>query len=184
LNDKIIINKYASAAAAAFPEIELQNALDDLEILKNVFNDNQKLIHLLQSHLISKTQKNEIIDNIVRDLSQKSVWHNLFLLLISNFRFIMILQIISATQKFILAKHGKIRVSLKFAQQQDEETISRILEYLKKVLHKNIVADIEYDKSIIGGFLAETEDMVIDGSIQNNLNRFIQASCKKSNGRG
>ncbi|MCF7919341.1 MAG: ATP synthase F1 subunit delta [Candidatus Cloacimonetes bacterium] len=181
MNDKIIINKYASAAASAFPETELQHALEDLNILRTVFTDNQKIINLLQSHLISKLQKNEIIEQITGDLHQKSVWQNLFLLLISNFRFTLILHIISATRKFILAKQDKINVSLKFAQQQDEETVSRILEYLKKVFHKNIVADIEYDKSIIGGFTAETEDMVIDGSIQNNLKRFIQASCKKSN---
>jgi ATP synthase F1 delta subunit len=181
LIDRVIINRYAFAVAHSFQEFEYQPALEDIETLKVVLSDNSDLLYILQTDLTSENQKIELIELVTNKLNLKTIWQNLFFIMIKNSRFFLILPVIVATRREIYIKQGKLPILLNLARQQDDETLPEILEYLKKIIHKDIIPEIEYDETLIGGFRAETDDMVIDGSIRNNLQRFIKMSRKNLN---
>lgn len=178
MKDKVVIKKYAFAASDSLEGQNNDLVLQELKILSEVFQDNKKLVFMLQSHLTSKQEKNEVIKSIVADLEYKDVWEKLFLLLIKNYRFHLICDIITEIRTYIYDIQNKRTVIIKLAKKEDQEVIPQILIYLKKILKKEIVAEIMYDTSIIGGFRAETEDLIIDGSILNNLKRFTQLNTK------
>jgi len=58
-------------------------------------------------------------------------------------------------------------INITTAREIDEDTILSIKKYIKAE------GEIEHvvDSSIIGGFIAETEDILYDASIRNSLNR-------------
>lgn len=180
MKEQVVIKKYASALVESFTEENYKELLGDIDLLETVFSGEEKLLMLLQSHLVDKKEKEQILNEIVKELKFSTIWKSLFLLLIKNNRFNLFPQILSSAKDVIFKKQGKLKLKLKLARKQDNETLDKILQFLKTKLHKEIIAEIEYDKSIIGGFRAETDDMIIDGSIQNNLKKFIQANRTKS----
>lgn len=180
MKEQVIIRKYASALVESFADTEYDNLLEDINCLEEVFKSESKLPLLLESHLIDKKKKDELLQELTGKLKNQEIWNNFFLLLIKNSRCLMILYILSSAREIIYEKQNKLELQLTFAREQSQETLDEIMLYLKNKLNKEIVADIKYDQSVIGGFRAETLNMIIDGSIQNNLKRFVQASKKKS----
>lgn len=180
MKDQVIIRKYASALVDSFNEKDFDDLLEDINCLDEVFSTEKKLPLLLESHLIDKSKKDTLLNELTEQLHNQKIWKNFFLLLIKNSRCLITPFILLSARESIYEKQNKLQLQLTFARKQNQETLDKILLYLKNKLNKEIVADIKYDQSVIGGFRAETIDMIIDGSIQNNLKRFVQASKKKS----
>ena len=67
-----------------------------------------------------------------------------------------------------------IKVLLKIARQQSDEMIAKISVKISDILQKKIVLTVQIQPEIIGGFVAETESISIDGSIKNNLIKLIK----------
>ena len=55
-----------------------------------------------------------------------------------------------------------------------------IIKVIKNVLKKDVILDIEINPEIIGGFIAQTESLLIDGSVKNNLIRLTKIRLKNN----
>ena len=65
-------------------------------------------------------------------------------------------------------------MNLKLAVEHSPDVIDKIRELVSSKLDKDVIFDIDIDKSIIGGFIAETDKIMIDGSIEHNFRRFVE----------
>ena len=71
------------------------------------------------------------------------------------------------------AASGEIKVELTSAKQLPEEIKNKLKEYLiKRTGSKEINLLEKIEKDIIGGFILRYNDLVIDGSLKNNLSNF------------
>jgi F-type H+-transporting ATPase subunit delta len=80
--------------------------------------------------------------------------------------------IIDDLEHLILDSKNTAKVILKVAHKQSEETINAIKSQIREILQKEIILEIITQPEIIGGFIAETKSLQIDGSVRNNLEKF------------
>ena len=178
MKELIIINKYAISVVEVIKKDHYGNCLRDAELLMNIFHKQPHLIDILHTKLVDRSKKADLINQLTAELYHSEMWKKLFELLISNYRFYMIDQIISAIKHNIYQKQDILVIKLILAHPQQKEVTDKIIKYLESVFKQKVIPEIEYDKTIIGGFYAETTDMIVDGSIRNNLSKFVNISQK------
>lgn len=179
MKDLFIIKTYANSVVDLIPVEKYEDCLNDLSILKKAFENQPELIEILHTRLVSKKKKEDICHELTSKLNFPQLWQKLIFLLIHHDRLKKVTGILTKVENNIYQKLDTIVVNLKLARKQDKSTEKEILNYLAGVFGKNIKADISYDKSILGGFYAETDNMIVDGSLRNNLNKFVNSIQNK-----
>ena len=145
--------------------------LKDIESLDKIFSDFPQSISIIDSFLYPIKDRLEIVQKITNSLENKEIWSNLFNLLIKNHRFSLILAILSDFESTILLLKNQLKVNLKIAYQHSPETIEKIKNKLENLFKYKIIFKTTIDSTIIGGFIATTDSMLVDGSIKHNLIR-------------
>jgi len=174
----LIARRYSLAVFKSIKNNDYNSYLQDIVAIRSLFNENKSLSKETDSYLISIDKKIAFADSIAAELQNKDIWKNLFDLLIERHKFSIILIIINDLEHLILDASNTTKVILKVAHQQSGETIENIKSQIKKILKKEVILDIKIKPEIIGGFIAETESMQIDGSVKNNLEKFKQNFIK------
>ena len=157
----------------------LDSLFEDINSLKAIFSQDASLIKSFDSFLYPLKERIDLALNVADKLNNKNIWENLFQILIKKHRFTIILDILIDLEERILDSRNQIKVSLKIAHEQTDKILNDIVKVIKDILKKDVVLDIEIDPEIIGGFIAQTNSILIDGSIKNNLVRLIKIRRKK-----
>lgn len=152
----------------------MDSLLEDINSLVTVFSQDPTLIKSFDSFVYPLKKRLDLAQNVADKLNNKNIWDNLFRILIKKHRFAIILDILIDLEEKILISRNQIKVSLKIAHEQTDKILNNITSVIKDILKKNVVLDIEIDPEIIGGFVAQTNSILIDGSIKNNLVRLVR----------
>lgn len=174
MRNKLIAQRYAKAIILNMEDGALDALLEDINSLNTIFSQDPSLIKSFDSFLYPLKKRIDLALNVADKLNNKNIWENLFRILIKKHRFIIIPDILIDLEERILDSRNQIKVSLKIAHEQTDNILNDIAERIKNILKKNVVLDIEIDPEIIGGFVAQTNSVLIDGSIKNNLVRLIR----------
>ena len=179
MKNKLVAQRYANAVIMNVNEDLYASLLDDVTILNQIFASSPESIKIIDSFLISIPKRIELTKDITAKLKNANIWKNLFEILIKKHRFSIILDILKEIEIFILHSRNQIKVVLKIAHSISNETLEKIKSKIVKILKKDIVLNIQITPEIIGGFVAEAESIHIDGSIKNNLIKFINIKSNK-----
>ena len=153
--------------------------LDDVYILNQVFASSPESIKIIDSFLLSVPKRIGLTKDVTSKLKNIRIWKNLFEILIKKHRFSIILDILNEIEIFILHSRNQIKVVLKIAHSISNETLEKIKSKIAMILKKDILLNIKITPEIIGGFVAEAESIHIDGSIKNNLIKFVNIKSNK-----
>ena len=176
MKSKLIAMRYAKAIIRLIQQDEYPNYLNDISFLKNLFDDDGDSAKTLNSFLFPTQQRLELAGKVVENLNQKEVWGNLFHILIKKHRFSIILPILKELEDMIYEKQNIKKVRLTIAHEQPEEILDLIRKKVESILSQKVLFKKLIDSSILGGFVAKTDSIVIDGSIKNNLVKLIKIS--------
>ena len=179
MKNKLIAQRYANAVIMNVNEDLYASIIDDLTILNQIFTSSPESIKIIDSFLLSIPKRIELTKDITAKLRNTNIWKNLFEILIKKHRFSIILDILVEIEIFILHSRNQIKVVLKIAHSISNETLEKIKSKIVKILKKDIVLNIKIAPEIIGGFVAEAESIHIDGSIKNNLIKFMNIKLNK-----
>lgn len=179
MKNKLVAQRYANAVIMNVNEDLYASLLDDVTILNQIFASSPESIKIIDSFLLSIPKRIELTKDITAKLKNANIWKNLFEILIKKHRFSIILDILKEIEIFILHSRNQIKVVLKIAHSISNETLEKIKSKIVKILKKDIVLNIQITPEIIGGFVAEAESIHIDGSIKNNLIKFINIKSNK-----
>jgi len=179
VKNKLIAQRYANAVIMNVNEDLYSSIMDDVTILNQIFASSPESIKIIDSFLLSIPKRIELTKDITTKLKNENIWKNLFEILIKKHRFSIILAILNEIEIFILHSRNQIKVVLKIAHSISNETLEKIKSKIVKILKKDIVLNIKITPEIIGGFVAEAESIHIDGSIKNNLIKFINIKSNK-----
>lgn len=95
--------------------------------------------------------------------------HNLAGLLLSNGLISLLPLVAQEFQSLIDQVQGIARAKVTTAIPVDSEVVETIRDQLQEITGKDIEVDVEVSPSILGGFIAQIGDRLIDGSVRNRL---------------
>ena len=75
-------------------------------------------------------------------------------------------EIIEKYRKLVMDFQNIVEAKVVSIEKIDEASLSEIRKILGKLTSKNIVLEESIDKSLIGGIIIETDNLVIDGTIR------------------
>ena len=96
-------------------------------------------------------------------------------LLVEKRRIHHIAQIAEAYQELLDEELGISRAKVVAAIELSPEDQQKLAEALEKVTGQKVIVEMEVDPSIIGGVVARIGDLVLDGSIRAQLEKFKES---------
>ena len=111
----------------------------------------------------------EQLTTLMQDICGNPQGTNLLKLLIENRRLTLLPEISRLFEESKADAEGYVGVSVKTAFELTKAEAKNLAEVLEKKLNKKVHLEMTIDKSLIGGFLVQAGDTVIDGSIKGHL---------------
>jgi len=163
--------------AEALVEIaQTANAIDEirqqLTEVKDIYKSQQELRLLLNNPKVKIDAKKGVINSLFSKHVRPEVLKFL-LLLIDNDRIKHLSGINDEFIKLADIKQNTLNMTIISATELDESHITKIKEKYRKIYNAaRVRANIEIDKSLIGGIMLKIGDKVIDGSVKGRLESF------------
>lgn len=180
MSDSIVTNRYAEALLEIGLEHDILDSLiDEMNIVREVFQSEPKLLNFLTHPKIKQQEKVSCIENSFKQFS-KRVLHTLRLLVLRK-RIYLIEAIIDAFLEQAYEHKGIGELAISTAKPLTEEQLDAITNmFHKKLNKKQIESTVEVDTDLIGGIKVRHKNTVYDGTIANQLER-LRSSIRTVN---
>ena len=175
----LVAQRYSQAIISGLDDKEIHSIFADVTRMSNSIKAEPELINMVNSYLFPMQKRMEIALSMTKKLKNTELWENLFSILIKKHRFNIVTEILHDLENKILDKKNQIRVRLTIAHDLPENVLNSISEKLKDLLGKDVILDVKINPEILGGFVATTNSLLIDGSIKNNLIKLLKVKSKK-----
>ncbi|MEA1971721.1 MAG: ATP synthase F1 subunit delta [Candidatus Cloacimonadota bacterium] len=169
LGNKLVAQRYAKAVFESFENKE--QLFDDSKIFMDMFQNNS-INEIFTSATLTHSEKFSFIKSIIEMTLAKEIWKSFFELIIDKKRETIVVTIFEEIIDFYYTSKNIMRVQLTLAEEQSKETLQVLSDNLEKILKSSVEIEIDIDKTLIGGFVAKTKSIRVDGSIKNNLIKF------------
>lgn len=164
-----ITNRYAKALLQlAIEEKKLETIASDLDSVKRTINLSRELNLVLKSP-------------IIKTLKKKNIFHHLFDAKISDTSLKFCELVIQRQRSDLLESiidrffdlkdeyENVKKVDVKTAIELDENQIQQLKSILEQNLNKSVRLNLSIDKSLIGGFIVQIDDTMINASLRYQL---------------
>ncbi len=166
---ELVSRRYALALFEAGSELDKIDAFkDELTLLKNIFTSEERLLDILGHPRISKSEKKDLVDKILKGKVSQEVL-NFIYILIDKRRESNILDIEEEYERLYNKHKNIVKVVAKTAVPMEDDAKMKLVNVLGEKLEKKIELTNLVDKSIMGGVLLKIEDKLIDGSLKGQL---------------
>jgi len=165
---------YAKAAFEyALTANKLQSWFEALEVSAAVADQDQVKKALAKSGL-SAEQKASVFVQVIGDSLDEKV-KNFIQTLASNKRLALLPYIRDLFAKMKAQQEKTIEVEITAAYELPVDLINKLAQSLSAKLNRKIDVNSSVDKSLLGGVVIHTGDMVIDGSVRGRLAKLAEA---------
>ena len=106
------------------------------------------------------------------------IMYGFFSMLIKKNEMKILPEIIEKYRKLVMDFQNIVEAKVVSIEKIDEASLSEIRKILGKLTSKNIVLEESIDKSLIGGIIIETDNLVIDGTIKGKFEAVRQELIK------
>lgn len=179
MNDILIAQRYSKAIFSSLDSKDIDPMLADTELMSDTLQKEPQLTKAVNSYLLPMDKRMKVALEIAENFTNSKIWKNLFKILIKKHRFNILTVILQDLEDRILEDKNQIKVKLTIARKLQEPILKTISEKLRSIIEKDIILKIDIDPVILGGFVATTESLLIDGSIKNNVVKLLTVNSKK-----
>ena len=144
-------------------------ALEALELVM----ENDKLADAVDNPRVSQEDLSGLLIDICKQYADKEA-ENLIKLLINNKRLNLVRQIRVLFEQMHADDEGYIEVDVKTAFPLTENDAHQLSSSLTKALKKEVHLRTDEDKTLIGGVLIKAGDLVIDVSVQGQIQKLAK----------
>ncbi|WP_417225825.1 F0F1 ATP synthase subunit delta [Amphritea sp.] len=123
---------------------------------------------------LTSEQKAEAMNSVCEEQMDQST-KNFISLLAENQRLALLPEISAQFEQLKANQQHSVEVSVTTAFDLGEQQQQKLTQALSSKLGREVSLTSEVDKSIIGGVIVRTDDMVIDGSIRARLAKLAEA---------
>lgn len=175
----LVAQRYSHAIISGLDDKDINSILADVEIMSSSIKAEPELVNAVNSYLFPLKKRMEIALEMTQKLANIKLWENLFSILLKKHRFNIITDILLDLENEILEKKNLIKVGLTIAHELPKNVLDSISAKLKDILEKDVILETIINPEILGGFVATTDSLLIDGSIKNNLVKLLKVKSKK-----
>ena len=176
MKNLIVAKRYALSALYNIKADDLSEFLNEVKLMSGLFESNPDLYQIMKSKIVSTVSKLDMLEEITADFKMKEFWHSFFLLLTSKKREAILLQVLYEIIKQVYLQQDAKKVDIILAFDHSSDTVMQIVKKIESTIGHKIIYQLEIDKSIIGGFIAKSEEFIIDASVLGNLKQFVKHS--------
>ena len=165
----IVSRRYSEALfELAKEENKIEILLEQLELLKKVFQQNPNIYSVLGHPEVSVKEKQSSIDELFSDIFEEEIC-NVLKLMIEKDRLSYLDSIVDDFNELYLRYSNTVRVNVASAVELANEQKDELAAKLINMMGKDVILQYEIDKSLIGGLLIKLEDKVIDTTVKGKL---------------
>ncbi len=172
MRSKELDERYARAIISLVDKNQFDLLSKDIETLRGFISSNPGILTEISSVLIQPANRLAIAQELSKGLNLPDLWDNAFKVLIQKSRFCFLQDILIEMSATLLAKSNKLSVHLTLAHDINDAALANIRTRIEKILEKEVVFETSIEPHILGGFIAESESCIIDGSVRHNLDNF------------
>jgi len=178
VRNRLIAQRYADAVLMNIDTSHFESFRNDIQLLEIAFFQHPDYVKSIDSLLYPLKKRLALAKEVTSKLVNTELWKNLFDILVRKHRFSIISDILLELDHAILDRNNMVKVQLIIAHEHSKSVMQNIEDNIKKILKKEIEFKVSIDPSLIGGFVAQTESILIDGSIKNNLVKLANINKK------
>ncbi|RLC44230.1 MAG: ATP synthase F1 subunit delta [Candidatus Cloacimonadota bacterium] len=174
-----VATRYSKAFVSLYKKEQLKDIKSQIIQLDKFLTSNPKIKKFLISPVVNFEYKKEIVRDITQSMELDNKITNFLFILIENNRIVYFDNIIEHIIALIHKGLNIFTVNLTLAHNLDKESIQNIVNIIRKQLSGEIIVQKKINPDIIGGFVAETGNISIDGSLKNSLEKIIESSYRR-----
>ncbi|HLR67724.1 F0F1 ATP synthase subunit delta [Virgibacillus alimentarius] len=171
MSDAVVAKRYAEALFQLGKEkANLDQLVEELQVVREVFQTNQKLYTFLEHPRISIVTKKQFLDEAFKGLGQDVV--NTIKLLVERHRSVLTPSIISHFMQMVNDAKGineAVVYSVKALSDAEKEQLEKSLA--KRLNTKSVKLENKVDPSVVGGLKIRIGNTILDGTINGKLRR-------------
>jgi F-type H+-transporting ATPase subunit delta len=180
MNDSKISVRYAKALIMSAKEQKvLEPVRRDMELLLETLKETPELLQLLESPVIGSDKKLKIMNTIFSGKTEQLTL-SFFNLAVTNNREEYLPGMARMYIDLFKQEKGIKQASLITAVPVGIEIRRAMIGMIKKTYHAEIEMNEEIDKQIIGGFILQVEDQLLDESVTGQLRKIKKNLIEKS----
>jgi ATP synthase F1 delta subunit len=172
MKDTKAAERYADGFVDAFSLEDMQELLVEVRVLQEVLKANPEISELLSSHVIKEKDKLNLLEPFSSESKFSDYWQNLILLLNEKNRLELFNEIIYFLEQFILRELNIVKITIKTAHELSSEMKEKITKFLTDKVKKTVEASFLVAPEVIGGFIAESDNFIVDSSVKRSLEQF------------
>ncbi len=172
-----VATRYSKAFVSLYKKEQLKEVKSQIIRLDNFLTANPKIKKFLTSPIVDFEHKKEIVKDIIQSLELDTKIKNFLFILIESDRIIYSDEIIKHIIDLIHKELNIFTVNITLARELDKELMQIIENVIMKqpqFMGGEIIVKKRVNPEIIGGFIAETENISIDGSLKNSLKKITE----------
>lgn len=164
-----ISHEYAEALfLLSCEEQKEEEYLNDLKIVKDIFDNEKDYVELLHSPALSKEEKIELLDKAFLGRVNEHIVSFLKLMCENN-RIEFLYSCFEDYEKLYNQVKRVIVATVTSAVALTEDEKSRIKEKLEKKFGNKVELVCQVDEKILGGIIIKTDDAIMDGSLKRKM---------------
>lgn len=165
--------KYAKGLFTAAKELNKTKEFgEELNQIKNLLISMPEVLSALQNPIYPPDLKIEIIDEILKVVKVDPEIERFLKLLVERRRIQYINEIVTMYQELLDEELNIARGEVVTAYPLSEEEKRELEESLKAYLKKEVILEPKIDENIIGGLKIRIGDLIFDGTLKTQLNKF------------
>lgn len=167
-----VAKRYAKAMAESIhDEGEYREINGQLVFLAELLAKNLNFKSSMETLMLSKKQKRELLESISDRLNLNPKTHNFLLALTEENRMMFLDQIVDFLEDFWFEKKGIEKITVFSAILLDDRQQNELIHQLEKSFQKKIIIENQPDPSLIGGIKIQRGSTYFDFSIEGNLKK-------------
>lgn len=174
MSQVIVAKRYADALFQLAEEQDLtESFVKELDVVRAVFEQNEKLVSLLASPNATNADKLALIE-VAFDSVHKFIKNELKIM-VERRRSSAILQVIEEFKNLYNDKNDIAYAVVSSVRELSQAELSNVETTFKELLNKqSLIIENKVDKSLLGGLRIRVGNTIYDGSLSNKLKRIEQ----------
>lgn len=135
--------------------------------------EDEKVARVLGNPALTDTQKADLMVSICEDADEAG--KNFLKLLAENKRLAILPEVSAQFAKLKADQEMSLDIEVTTAFELQDEQQEKLAQALKTKLGRDVTLTSQVDKTILGGVVVRTDDLVIDGSVRARLAKLAEA---------